>query len=447
MRFGSVEFFKALIKTVLAILFFVPLIIAVILGVFLVKKNNDVKALTEQNSEISELNGILLGEKSGTAVDFRNIFEKSGVSYEEFLALINEKENIDAETLYNEMSKIGISDADIIAAAVSKGTLSGESLYNIMTSNGISDKDLLMAVIRRNGGSTDGFYSLLKSCGLSDSDIAKLVAGTYDPPNGGDDTSNTSDNSDTENSQGDTSSDVNSSGNTSSPNVSGEHSYEALYPDMYVDAPESYVREEGTIYMTFDDGPSQYTYSILYTLKNRNVKATFFVVPNRSEACAETLRQIAADGHAIGVHSASHEYEKIYASVEAFLEDFHEAWDIIYQATGQKTQIFRFPGGSKNDYDVATRDAIIAEMTRRGFRYFDWNVESGDIAGKTWTEMYNSIPTDIEGKFRSFVLMHDTSKGGLYVLDDVLKVLINAGYKFDRINNDTQPVQFVGPFA
>ena len=71
--------------------------------------------------------------------------------------------------------------------------------------------------------------------------------------------------------------------------------------------------------------------------------------------------------------------------MEAYLDDFHEAWDIIYDATGIKTEIFRFPGGSVNDFNTETRDKIIQEMTRRGFRYYDWNVESGDVDGATWT--------------------------------------------------------------
>ena len=70
--------------------------------------------------------------------------------------------------------------------------------------------------------------------------------------------------------------------------------------------------------------------------------------------------------------------------MDAYLDDFHEAWDIIYDATGIKTEIFRFPGGSVNDFNTETRDEIIQEMTagipllrlerrkrRRGRRYLD----------------------------------------------------------------------------
>ena len=220
---------------------------------------------------------------------------------------------------------------------------------------------------------------------------------------------------------------------------------------MMVNAPaeSEYVRELGTVYLTFDDGPSDNTYSILSYLEQYNIKATFFVVPNRSDGCYAKLKAIADAGHSIGIHSASHVYKDIYASVEAFLDDFHEAWDIVYDATGIKTEIFRFPGGSVNDFNTETRDYIIQEMNRRGFRYFDWNVDSNDAGGATWTEMYNSIPSDIANNYRSVVLMHDSNStpNTVLVLGDVLHVLVNDGYKFDKINNNTRPVQFTGPFA
>ena len=225
--------------------------------------------------------------------------------------------------------------------------------------------------------------------------------------------------------------------------------YESIHTDMTVRVPATFVREEGTVYLTFDDGPSENTYSVLHYLKKYDIKATFFVVPTRTEECYAIMKQIVDNGHAIGVHSTTHEYEQIYSSVEAYLDDFYEAWMMIYEATGVKTEIFRFPGGSKNDFNGATRDAIIAEMTRRGFRFYDWNVDSNDAGGATWTDMYTSVPQDIEGNYRSIVLMHDSAPriNTVYVLEDIIKALINKGYKFDKINNNTQPVQFIGPYA
>lgn len=438
MHFGSVEFFKVLIKTVLAILFFVPLILAVVFGVLFAQKNIRVSELEQQNSVVQQENDklsvmadVLVEEKAGDAASIRDIINRSGVSYDEVIKLASEKKDIDAQGLYDILSNAGISDKDIISMAAAKKTVSADEFYNVMSKNGITAKELVKAAVKNSGTSDEDFYALLSECGMSDDKILAII--------------NNKQGGQTSSSPGET------SGDTS--NTSGEPTeespYAELYPDMYVSVPEEYTYEEGTIYFTFDDGPSQYTYSFLEYLKKHNVKATWFVVPSREQWNMDALKAIADQGHTIGVHSYTHDYKKIYASVEAYLEDFHEAWSIIREATGQTPQLFRFAGGSNNDFNVDTRDAIIKEMTRRGFRFYDWNVDSGDVDGATWQDMYNSIPRDCRKLKRPIILMHDSAgtKNALYVFEDVLKLLIGEGYKFDALQNDTQPIQFVGPFG
>lgn len=442
MRFGSVEFFKVLIKTVLAILFFVPLILAVVFGVLFVQKNTKTTELQEQitliqqdNERLSAVADFLVGEKIGDAEDVREIMSRSGTSYDEFIALAMAKKDIDAQGLYDILSNSGLSDKDIVSMAAAKKTVSADGFYEVMSKNGITSSDLVKAVLKSSGSNVDAFYNMLSECGMSDREIIDFIA----KKNGGASTPSSGGDSETSDPFGPP------AGGTSEPDE--DSPYVELYPDMYVTAPANYTFEEGTVYFTFDDGPSQYTYGILDYLRQYNVRATWFVVPNRTESCYRTLKDIADAGHTVAVHSATHEYETIYASVEAYLEDFHEAWDMIREATGQTPQIFRFAGGSNNVYNADTREAIIKEMTRRGFRFYDWNVDSGDAAGANWQQMYNSIPRDCHNQTRPIILMHDTHQSTLYVIEDVLKVLVNEGYKFDSIHNDTEPVQFVGPFS
>ena len=428
MRFGSVEFFKVLIKTVLAIFFFVPLAGAIVLAIFLANTNAKLDETKQENDRLSVVADVLAEEKTGTPEDFCDILERSGISYEELVSYINKEKKLSAEDFYKILSDGGMSDEDIIIAAASKNTVNAEKLYNICSESGISAMDLVSVAIEKGGITADSCYKILSECGMSDSEIVAFI--------------------DQKHGSSQSSSKVEETPQTSEPQTE-TNPYADLYTDMYVTAPAEYVREQGKIYFTFDDGPSDYTYSILTYLREFNIKATFFVVPERTDKCYELLRAIASEGHSIGVHSSSHEYEKIYDSVEAYLEDFHEAWDIIKDATGITTEIFRFPGGSKNDYNEKTRDAIIEEMTRRGFRFYDWNVDSGDAAGATWTDMYNSIQADVSGNYRSFILMHDSAStpNTPLVLEDILKALVNSGYTFDKINNDTKPVQFIGPFS
>ncbi len=379
MQFGSVAFFKVLIKTVLCIVFFVPLVLCVVFAVLLWNKSAEVKDIQQDNERLEYYAAILSGEREPTVKGFYDVYARSGLSDEELIEYV----------LHGK-------DESQPAA-----NMSGDTSADSSASSGSSGNSALQTVDTTEAAS-------------SAESEADATAETNQP-------------------------------------TQPESPYADIYPDMMVNAPaeSDYVRELGTVYLTFDDGPSDNTYSILSYLEQYNVKATFFVVPNRSEGCYAKLKAIAAAGHSIGVHSASHVYTDIYSSVEAYLDDFHEAWDIIYDATGIKTEIFRFPGGSVNDFNTETRDKIIQEMTRRGFRYYDWNVESGDVDGATWTDMYNSIPSDIANCYRSIVLMHDSNStpNTVLVLGDVLHVLVSDGYKFDKINNDTRPVQFTGPFA
>lgn len=227
-----------------------------------------------------------------------------------------------------------------------------------------------------------------------------------------------------------------------------DSAYADLYPELYCDTTVDVIYDQDMdhVYLTFDDGPSQYTESILYYLDKYNLKATFFVVPSGSDECNRLLKKIADGGHTIGVHSATHVYTEIYASVEAYLNDFKIAYDRIYNATGIKCELFRFPGGSINDFNEETRDAIIAEMTRRGFVYFDWNVDSNDAGGATWTEMYVNVLDQIANTNRAVVLMHDHNNGynTVLVLEDIIKALLDdgRGYKIEKLTNTVKPVQF-----
>ena len=225
--------------------------------------------------------------------------------------------------------------------------------------------------------------------------------------------------------------------------------YTSLYPDLYVNKPKPQYKDDGGyIYLTFDDGPSKHTEMILNYLGKHTVPATFFVIPDKNSA--RLLNLILENGHEIGVHSFTHDYNIIYSNVEAFLADFKKAYDLIYEQTKIKPEIFRFPAGSRNGYNSEVREAIIAEMTRRGFVYFDWNVDSKDYSDATWTQMYNTVTKEVaentaKGR-RSIILMHDRPGGmnTVLVVEDIIKKILKDpnGYKFGKLDRNVRPVQF-----
>ena len=151
-----------------------------------------------------------------------------------------------------------------------------------------------------------------------------------------------------------------------------------LMPDLIWE-----MKDRSAVYLTFDDGPSDRTDEVLKILDEKGVKATFFVIGREDETSIQRIKKAAAAGHTIGMHSYSHDYEKIYTSVEDFLDDFYKLFVILRDEAGVTPTVFRFPGGSLNNYNQGVYKEIIAEMLRRGFRYYDWNLSAEDAAKKS----------------------------------------------------------------
>lgn len=203
--------------------------------------------------------------------------------------------------------------------------------------------------------------------------------------------------------------------------------------------------EKKIIYLTFDDGPSPRTSEILDVLKEYNIPATFFVVCSEKDSDRDLIVRAAAEGHTIGVHSASHAYNKIYKSVDSFLADFEICFNYIYKITDTAPTIFRFPGGSVNSYNKAIRTPLTQEMKRRGFTYFDWNVSAGDAEkGSSVDRIVQNILNGCKKHKESVVLLHDSGgkKDTVTALKQVLPQLIKEGYSFKNLDEPIKPIIF-----
>ncbi len=230
--------------------------------------------------------------------------------------------------------------------------------------------------------------------------------------------------------------------------LQAESPYASLYPDFYAaqDITEG-VKEEGVIYLTFDDGPSARTGEILDILKEKDAKATFFVIGTTGEANEEMLRRIVAEGHTLAMHTASHNYTKIYASVEAYLDDMYKIFTQIKEVTGETPGLFRFPGGSINGYNRSIYQELTAEMLRRGFVPYDWNISSRDAAttkplpAETLVDNVVSAAAKIDC---GIVLMHDSAakKTTVQALGPMIDELREMGFEFKALTPEVKSMLF-----
>ena len=229
--------------------------------------------------------------------------------------------------------------------------------------------------------------------------------------------------------------------------------YAKAYPGMYSDAVRepNVLHEEKVCYLTFDDGPSSTnTPGILDVLQQENVKATFFVVTSQiNEETQSILQRIVDEGHTLCIHANQHEYGRLYASTEAYLADFAEAYDKIYALTGYRVQGFRFPGGSNGQVNNSgCYREIVAEMTRRGFEYYDWNAYDHDAEGGNYSVeqmvQFAVHEVSISSRNDTIMLLHDTygKEKTVQALPSIIRQLKAAGIQLLPIDNTTRPVHF-----
>ena len=207
------------------------------------------------------------------------------------------------------------------------------------------------------------------------------------------------------------------------------------------DCKQTNTTKQGVCYLTFDDGPSSNTVKILDVLDTYNVKATFFVVGDGS---TQYMKQIVNRGHAIGLHTSTHKYNQLYKSVTGYLEDFKAISDKVYNATGVRSNIMRFPGGGSNTISANYCKGIMSDLTVRmkslGYSYYDWNVDSGDAntSIKSSDQLVQNVLNGAKGKNSICVLMHDAGANTLTVqaLPRIIEGLKNMGFTFVPITAD-----------
>lgn len=217
-------------------------------------------------------------------------------------------------------------------------------------------------------------------------------------------------------------------------------------------AEDTQVQDETTVqqkrvYLTFDDGPSIYTGQILDILKANDIKATFFVIAREDESYWPYYTRILEEGHTLGMHSYTHDYNQVYASLDSFETDVNSLSQFLYDRTGEYPTIYRFPGGSSNTVCNVPMEECIAYLNEQGITYYDWNALNGDAVSSELPpeKLVENIMNSVRQNNTSIVLMHDmqsrhTTVESLQPLIDTLK---DEGYEILPIDENTPLIQHI----
>lgn len=197
-------------------------------------------------------------------------------------------------------------------------------------------------------------------------------------------------------------------------------------PQEKVEHPAS-VTTTKVVYLTFDDGPSKYTDTIVDLLQEKGIHATFFMIGSQLTEHEDSVKRTIELGNYVGLHSMSHSKKKLYDSGKTapFLKEYQQEQELVNQITGTTPWLIRAPYGSKPGVNAEIRDSL----AEANFKMWDWTVDSKDwnYAGKPdkiIQEIKRQVHRDTE-----VILMHEKSQT-IQALPDIIDYLQKKGYSF-----------------
>ena len=177
------------------------------------------------------------------------------------------------------------------------------------------------------------------------------------------------------------------------------------------------------VYLTIDDGPSEYTDEIIKILNKNNVKATFFMINNNMQAYPKQVKNIVENGNTAGFHSVSHDIHKLYVSKTSAKEEFDTNQATFKKITGQTSKVIRLPFGSKPYTPRASYNALVDS----GYKLWDWTLDTEDWRS-TSSQIMENVKKYSSGSDNVVLLMHER-KQTVEILDEMIKYLKSEGFE------------------
>lgn len=180
--------------------------------------------------------------------------------------------------------------------------------------------------------------------------------------------------------------------------------------------------EKPRIAITFDDGPSaKYTPQLLDGLKERNVKASFFVIGKMAEENPKLIQREKEEGHLIGNHTYNHvDISKL--SDEAAVSEIQKTNQVIEKVTKENVEYLRAPFGSWKKNLIGRMNVFPVAWS---VDPLDWTTENAD-------EIVNKVVTEV--KENDIILLHDCYQSSVDAALRIIDILQKEGYEFVTVD-------------
>lgn len=187
--------------------------------------------------------------------------------------------------------------------------------------------------------------------------------------------------------------------------------------------------ESKVIYLTFDEGyENGYTEKILEILNKKGVKAAFFITGWYLESQEKLVKRMIDEGHTVGNHSIRH-YTMPLISNTLIVYEILELHMRVKERTGYDMRYFRPPEGAYNERVLAAASMLGYKNLFWSYGYNDWNREKQN--GKNYA--YKKVTENLHNG--EILLLHAVSKDNADALEEILDFALNAGYRFEELDN------------
>ena len=198
--------------------------------------------------------------------------------------------------------------------------------------------------------------------------------------------------------------------------------------DYYFNEDGSYdpSKKRPMIALTFDDGPGEYTETLLDTVEKYNIHVTFFMLGQNVEGRESTIQRMVKLGCEIGNHTWDHPEQTLpNMDLDSVMQEFQKTDDALVKACGQASTVFRAPYGAITD----------EQMSAVGKPFFMWSTDSLDWKLMDADADYNQIMNDSSLGDGSIILMHDIHEPSVKcATEKLIPALIDQGYKLVTVS-------------
>lgn len=217
----------------------------------------------------------------------------------------------------------------------------------------------------------------------------------------------------------------------------GKHTDEKNRPQDALTAQEKYGAynamfigaDSQTIYLTFDEGYEYgYTESILNTLKEKEVKAVFFVTEPYAKAEPELVKRMIDEGHVLGNHSVTHPSTGIPSlSIEEQQNEVLGNHQYVKENFGYEMNLFRYPAGKFSEQSLAIVNNCGYKSVFWSFAYMDYDVNNQPNETESLNKMVDKLHPG------AVYLLHAESKTNAAVLGRFIDAAKEKGYTFEGL--------------